>query len=593
AGQITTIHAACYRMLREYYSELRSLSVAEAWRSRSIIEKYVERIDWTYFNPRSQKREPVGYTSILYWINEAKGAFVPWSRGSLYTFYIDKVGDKWASNLTNVALEYKEQMNRSNRWDFADMLYEAEKSFTYDKDFQSYWHERFSHLLIDEAQDTSAQAMRIVERLAPQSVFVVGDGDQAIYKFNGAAPELNLRDGFDRIFGGQRFNMTVNFRSHPTLLRRASSLIVHNYDEDTQQYAKTIDASEESVPGPDMTWNWYDTPEEEAAEIVAEIENEISSNTSQPGDYFIMGRINAQLAYFELELLRHNIPFVNLGRTSFFNRRVPKIITEYMRLAVDPKAWNSYDYVYNIASRYMTKRDGKYSQTRWLGREFNDRLDRNGTVLDELGRHRWDKNARGWSQWEKGAGDLIDLLMELQKYEPKHSALSFIHVLREEVLDAWIEAEYTTDEDTSSGEIDSVWDDLAVIEAIAQNLTLADFFTYLDQLQAGQDVKPEDLVDYVLIGTIYRFKGLERPNVYVVGVCEDILPHKFSMGTTPPTDGIPIQSKTTVWDERNVMYVAVTRAKRKCRVSGMAQWPGRKDPLVPSRFVYEMDLEEG
>lgn len=589
-GQVTTIHAACWRMLKEYYPEFAARRVAKSWQSRSIIEKWVEKVGWLVENPRTRKLEPVGFNSILYWIDEAKRDFIRWEHDALYHYFDEQVGDYWAPNLTRAALHYRHEMQRDNLVDFADMMYEAEYAFTYDEGFRTYWQQRFTHLLIDEAQDTSAQAMRIVEKLHPKAAFIVGDSDQTLYRFNGAAPEFNLRDGFDRIFGGQRFNMTVNFRSHPGLLKRAASLIIHNYDEETRKYGKTIEAWEEAMPGPDLTWAWFEDPEEEAWEIAREIEAELLSEDGKPGDYFVMGRVNAQMAYIELEFLRRGIPFVNLGNMSFFNRRIPKIVTSYMRLAVNPVDWDAYDYVYNIASVRMTKRDGSYCPTRYLGAEFNARLDRAQPVIAQLRAHRFDENRKGWAQWKNGATDLIETLEHLQ-FSPGNSALVFIQELRKFVLDAWIEAEYRAEDDEAgSGEIESVWDDLAVLEEIGSRLSVEDFFTYMGQLQAGKNVKPEDLVDYVLIGTIYRFKGLERPNTYIIGASDGVLPHRFSLGWTPPTDGIPRPSKSTVWDERNVMYVAVTRAKRRCRVSGVAQWPGQKEPLLPSRFVYEMDL---
>jgi superfamily I DNA/RNA helicase len=76
----------------------------------------------------------------------------------------------------------------------------------------------------------------------------------------------------------------------------------------------------------------------------------------------------------------------------------------------------------------------------------------------------------------------------------------------------------------------------------------------------------------------------------VVGASQGLLPHRFSLGEIPPTDGLPITSTGSLSDERNVMYVAVTRAKDVCHISGIQNWATIKDPLEPSIFVQEMGL---
>ena len=93
------------------------------------------------------------------------------------------------------------------------------------------------------------------------------------------------------------------------------------------------------------------------------------------------------------------------------------------------------------------------------------------------------------------------------------------------------------------------------------------------QLTATKDIKPENMTDYILIGTIYKFKGLERPIVYVVGASQGLLP-PFRLGETP--DGALWKFVGT---ER---HVAVTRAKDVCHISGIQNWATIKDPQPSS-----------
>lgn len=593
-GQITTIHATARRMLIHYpeYTKYSELQVAPTWKERSIIENFVERINWTYYNVREKKEALVGYQSILFYINNAKNAGVNLNVAELTEYYLSTgLGREHVRNLVSTTLHYQQELQRNNMWTFADMLYECEKQLREDAAFRSYWHDRFTHVLIDEAQDTNGQAMRIVHLLNPSSITVVGDADQTLYAFNGATPDTNLRTGFDQRFGGGRLSMSVNFRSQPNILKRAGLLIRHNYDSETIKYMKNLQPREGVAVGDDVTFSWYQDAEEEARGVVANLVQYIEEG-HVPGDFFIMSRTNAQMAYFELELLNHNLPFVNLGVSSFFNRPVPRMLLNYMRLAVDPTDWEAFDIVHNVASCWMTNNQGKPINTRFLGQKFLERLSRtnsDGTPtnsLEEAYAHKYDTDQRGWTRWQRGVQDLQDTMQALAGYEMSHNAGSLASEITQIVVDKWIENEFGVETDASDG----ARDDLQVVLALAKRFTVRDFLEYVRQLTATKDIKPENMTDYILIGTIYKFKGLERPIVYVVGASQGLLPHRFSLGETPPTDGLPIPSTGSLWDERNVMYVAVTRAKDVCHISGIQNWATIKDPLEPSIFVQEMEL---
>jgi len=591
-GQITTIHATARRMLVYYpNSEYSLLNIAPGWKERSILENKIEALDWTYYDVRSKKDKLVGYQSVLYYINKAKNHAVELNQHELTAYYNTLLPPKDVRFLVATTLHYQDELRRNNMWTFADMLYVCEKKLREDTDFRNFWHTRFTHILIDEAQDTNGQAMRIIHLLDPHSVTVVGDCDQNLYKFNGATPEINLRTGFDERFGGARKHMTYNFRSQPLILERAAKLIRHNYNPTNIQFAKDLQARPGALPGKDVDFSWYEDAEEEAREVVQSIKAYMEDGHN-PGDFFIMSRTNAQMAYYELELLNRGLPFVNLGMSSFFSRPVPKMLLNYMRLAVDHTDWEAFDAVHNTASCWMVDRKNKPLSTRFLGQKFLERLTRsqNGSPTDSIEQarlHKNDENARGWAQWKNGVQDLLTTMQALDGYEKSHSAGSLAIDIKQYVVDAWIDNEFGVETDASEG----ARDDLGVVMSLAHRFTIAEFLEYVRQLTATKDIKPENLTDYILIGTIYKFKGLERPVVYVVGASQGLLPHRFSLGETPPTDGLPIPATGSVWDERNLMYVAVTRAKDICHITGIQNWITIQDQLQPSMFIQEMELE--
>lgn len=579
-SQVTTIHGACRRILNQYNGSFDTKFTIPDWKIRAEIEKWVEYHNWTYLSEYSKQIEPVGWHSVLYWMEKAKRDSVEWGTKPLNTYFCSQGLESFALKLASCCVDFQKRIKPY--WTFSDILYDMENRLKEETEFQTWCSERFTHILIDEAQDTNPQAMRIVSLMKPKSVMIVGDEDQAIYSFLGAAPQANLRDGFDTLFGGTRLKMQKNFRSQPIILKRAQRLITYNYDETTEKYKKEIAAFEGYAEGPDLSWKWFPDAEQEAHDVMQEIEDRIEQEES-PGNFFVMSRTNAQIAYYELECLERGIPFVNIGASSFFNRKVPRIIMGYMQLTADPFAWDAYDSIYNVSTCNMKGRDGEYCQTRYLGREFNEHLDRKRPVLSELYANRNVKNRKGWAQWTKGVNDLISAINHLEPYD---EAYGLVLEIKELILDAWMEEEYPVEEDVS----DSAYEDLAVMLNLASRFTVAQMIEYVTTLQSTERVRPEDLVDYVLLGTIYRFKGLERDTVFVVGLSEGLLPHRFSLGDKIPTDGIPLPRTSTEWDERNLAYVAVTRAKTECHLSGIETWETIKDPLKPSRFVYEMGL---
>lgn len=586
SSQITTIHAACRRILQSSFGSYYSVqNRAPEWRIKSVIEDFVEKRDWQWYDSREGAYRPVGWKSVLYWIDSAKRDSTKWTRDALTDYFLKQPVlaeyDRIYS-LVDCALTYQRELGKYRQWTFADLPYDMEYKLQSDPDFQQEWHDRFTHIMVDEAQDTNAQAMRIVHLLEPQSVFVVGDQFQTLYRFNAATPEVNLGRGFEEMFGAGSLDLSLNFRSQPIILQRAHNLIQNNFEDG---YFQELNGYHEKE-GPDLVWRWYDSPESESEAVVSEVGDRIEHLDEKPGDFFIMSRTNAQLAHIELALLERKIPFVNLGQSSFFNRKVPRIVADYMRLVVDPLAWDAYRSVYNVASHKMTDRSGEYCATRYLGNTFNDKLDQTKPVIEQLKAHRLDVNERNWAQWQRGAEDLIYVIQSLQEFQPDHSAAALIEKLQEIVLRPWMAEEYPYEEDSS----ESAYDDLAVVLGIANQLTVEQFLDYIGALQATKDVKPEDLTDYVLIGTVYRFKGLERPVVYVIGLSDGIFPHRFSLGDAIPTDGVPLPRTSTEWDERNLCYVAITRAKQECQLSGIATWHTSRDPLNPSRFIHELGV---
>lgn len=592
-NQFCTIHAICYRMLRWEGDKRR---VPKEWQIKKAITEITERL-WD--DPDNRP----GYKEVYLWINETKMEMM--TQAQYQEFYYEALGNYHGHRLYKARSKFDLEMRRQNMITFPDMLHDVEEKLEGDHRFTEKYQAKFKYVIVDEGQDTSGQAMRILTTLAkPQNQFmIVGDSDQLLYRFAGATPEENLFQGFEERYpDGLLVKLITNYRSTKNVIDATRVVIKNNYADAggvyEQKYYKPIAPRENAPDGDTITFTEYETIEEESQALADEI-NQRLEESADPGSFFVGARTRAQLGYIEGPLVRHGIPFINAAGGSFWDLKHVNDVVSYVRLAHDEDDKDAFKRVYNIASKWMTvpwkNSDdyGQYCSHRFLGRAFLDAS--YGSLKYVAGA------SRKRSTFAPGVEDLTmfinDLKIELQE---KGIANAIQYVIDNCYL-AHLKANegIVVSDEAENGKLSDLQ---TVIELSLEFGNDANgFFEHVKEAQkASQDKKDKNWGDYVVISTIHRLKGLERDYVYGVGMSEGVqnaggvetpcglLPHTFSLVPPPQNGVLPSGGMGRVEDERCVFYVLISRAKEEVHLSGIKRY--RKMVMHPSRFVAEIGL---
>ena len=203
---------------------------------------------------------------------------------------------------------------------------------------------------------------------------LVGDVDQLLYRFTGARPELMTQEVDKFIPDIKTLMLTTNYRSTQTIVQACSRLIAKNYSDEggpyPQEFMKETGWRDDAPMGCPITFQMFPDVRAEAQSVADTITEQMASEGYEFGDFYVSSRTRAQLAYLEGALFRAGIKFVNLAGGSFWDSYHIRNIVAYLELAFDTTDQLAFEAVYNIASGDHTDRRGKYCNHRWLGREF-------------------------------------------------------------------------------------------------------------------------------------------------------------------------------------------------------------------------------
>lgn len=595
--QICTIHAICNRIAKAEGFARRipdSNSSVKPWDIKNKVNEITGKL-WEYEEEGDPQSRPL-WTEIL--SVDATLKYHGLEREQWARWLVDRFGEFHGPRLVKTLMQYNDWMRAEGVWDFRDMLYDVELRLDHDPVMRRRWQEQFQYVIVDEAQDTSGQAMRILRTLAypHDRIFEVGDGDQTLYAFTGATPDINLYRGWDEAYpDSTRLTLPVNYRSTVEIVERSARMIRHNYDDQGGSYPaelrKETMAREGAAQGKPISFAMYDSQDTEAAEIT-QLCRELLAGGRQPGDIFVLSRTKAQLAYLEGPMTRAELPFINVTGGSFWQMKHIKDVLCYVRLAYHPEDDDALRRVYNIASNQMTDRDGEYCATRWLGRQWLEAL---GTGYD---RARALETVWGRRSWGKGVQDLTKLMDKLMALAQHGTLAEVFRAVLDDCYIKYLKHEEGLGDDEGIGKLD----DLNNVVFLAQQYNYEDFMAMVAKaIQAAEDAKSKNWGAYIVLSTTHRVKGMERNVVISPGWCEGtlrtkygstpigLIPHTYSM-TEPPASGVlGLRTQNTMEDERCIAYVIVTRAKEELYLSG-SYTLGYGGDLGPSRFVGEMGL---
>lgn len=428
---------------------------------------------------------------------------------------------------------------------------------------------------------------------------LIGDADQLLFRFAGSKPEL-VTDEAPKYFPGMlTFKMETNYRSTMTIVAEQRKSIAHNYrsgggpyNNDLFKYSKARNGAKIGEP---ISFEMFEHQEQEA-DYVARTILQLCDEGYAWGDVFVGARTRSQLGFIEGALTKRGIKFVNLGGGCFWSSKHVSDVLAYVQLALDEQNGEAFKRVYNIASRWWTapfgSNKGEYINHRFLGRSFFEYVNGCYTNIEKVYADR--RNA--W-RYESAVSDLIFFVESVRSQLRSGGVAAAIKFVIENCYKQYLAADegLLSLDESENGKLD----DLVTVVTIAEKYSdPVAFFEYVEAMRAAaQDIKRGDHHKYVIISTVHKLKGKERPIVFGIGVCEGVdkngdplglLPHTFSLKPPPQFGVLPTGGMSNIPDERCVFFVLISRAKERVYLSGFRNF--REGELHPSRFVKEIGL---
>jgi len=468
---------------------------------------------------------------------------------------------------------YQSQLKACNAVDFDDIIQLSVRLLQEHPEVLSRWQERFRYLMVDEYQDTNPSQYLFISLLAAGSrnLCVVGDDDQSIYGWRGADVRKIL--AFEEDYRGCRvIKLEQNYRCSGNILMAANHVIRHN----PTRKDKTLWT--DSGPGGPIDLVVMADEEEEATTVVERIQTERFRRDAPYRDFCILYRTNAQSRAFEEQLRYEGIPYVLVGGMRFYDRKEVKDTLSWLKVLANPDDEQALLRIINFPRRGI----GDSSVNRvndWSMAEKVPLFKALGRV-DEVPGVTPAARQRifAFHQLLKSESELFG---DGRKLADKAREL-FSRLKIEEELMA------STDDRTAARRkvenVEQIVNSLAIFEERAASPSLSGFLERLALMDEDHDSKDkrEHEQDAVTLMSLHSSKGLEFPHVFLVGLEEDILPHRRS-----------IYEDMTVDEERRLMYVGITRAKKHLTISRclMRRKYGRNEERIPSRFLAEIPDE--
>ena len=472
----------------------------------------------------------------------------------------------------SVYMHYQRTLKAYNAVDFDDLILIPVVLFRDNPDVLEKWQFRIRYMLVDEYQDTNASQYLLVKMLVgTQARFtVVGDDDQSIYAWRGARPEnlALLKEDFPHL---KVVMLEQNYRSTSRILRAANTLIANNPHVFEKQLWSELGYGEP------LRVIRCRNEEAEAERVAVEIQNQHHQHKRAWRDFAILYRGNHQARLIELKLQHHQIPYHLSGGTSFFSRQEVKDLMSYLRLLVNPDDDNALLRVINVPRREIgpatLEKLGTYANERQismhqacgetglaerLDTRYSERLQRFITWLDSARKHCYGDDP---------IGGLRQMVLDLD-YEN------------------WIRQNCSSD-DIAAKRMGNVWFLIDSLKNILEKdesgeSTIEDAIAKLVLRDMLERQEEEEDSDRVQLMTLHASKGLEYPHVFIMGMEEEILPHRSSI------------EADSVEEERRLAYVGITRARKTLAFTFAAKRRqfGEIIDCAPSRFLDEIPPED-
>ena len=554
----STFHSACVRILRRDIDRLgfdRSFTIYDSDDSKRVIKDIIKELEL------EEKSFPPREVQTI--ISRAKNDM---QTPEDFAEQGKAINDWRKIRMGKVYSLYNKKLRDANALDFDDLLWHTVRLLETAGDVREYYQRKFRYILIDEYQDTNALQYRLAALLTNQAknICVVGDDDQSIYRFRGA--DITNILSFERQFRGARvIRLEQNYRSTQNILDAANAVIRHNQG----RKGKTLWT--ENGRGELVTVKTTYNESDEANFVLGQIMMYYRRGGNW-GDCAVLYRTNAQSNAMEYACKRNGVPYKIYGGLKFFDRAEVKDMLAYLCVINNPTDDLRLRRIINVPARKIGA--ATVDKAQLIAARYGL------TLYDVLCR------AEEFPELKSSAAKLkpfTDMIEEMRRRLPDCPLPEFYDYVCER--SGYAPALREKDDVESRGRLENVQELKSSILTYLENAegTEPSLSGFLDEIALYTDLDSrEDGDNCVTMMTMHAAKGLEFPQVFVVGMEEGLFPGNRAMG-----DGAEME------EERRLCYVAMTRAREKLTLTNARQRTlyGRTTPCMPSRFLNEIPEE--
>ncbi len=519
-----TFHSVCSKILRKYGKHIGiapSFVIYDSGDQVTLIKQIIKDfgINTKQFNPKA----------VLSTISSAKSELISPDA------YFNYAQGYFQRTVAKIYPEYQKRLRKNGALDFDDLLVETVNLFNENKGILDRLQNNFQFILVDEYQDTNKAQYVLTKQLANKhkNIFVVGDMSQAIYSFRGA-DYRNIMNFQTDYKNAEVFNLEQNYRSTQNILDSAKNVIRNNTTH------IPLDLWTENGEGEKLLQYTSRNEKGEAKFVVDEILNLLNKGFTY-NEIAVLYRTNAQSRNIEEHLIKNNIPYKIIGGQRFYSRKEIKDVIGYLSIAYNPKNTVAWERIINVPPRGLGKKTQEIIQN---------------------------------SDWD------IDFIEEKSRLPIKKWVKQTELLTTDELMDEILEdTGYIKWLDDGSEENLVRIENIKELKSVATQFSdLADFLENVALIESSDKPNIEDR-DVITLMTIHASKGLEFPNVFIIGMEEGLFPHSQSQMDLHELE-----------EERRLCYVAITRGMERVFLTNAQSrlYFGSVQSNIPSRFLTEI-----
>lgn len=546
-----TFHSACVRILRREIEALgygSSFAIYDSDDSQRLLKACIAELDV------SEKLFPP--KSMAGIISSAKDKLI-----TPQDFLENTQNDYRKTTIAKIYKLYQDRLRSANALDFDDIICLTVELFEKFPDILEKYRKKYKYIMVDEYQDTNQAQYRLISLLSAghKNLCVVGDDDQSIYKFRGATIE-NILSFEEQFENAAVIRLEQNYRSTQNILSAANGVIGNNTGrKEKKLWTENGDGDKVVL---------FKAPDEAAeSKFVANKILENVHNGMSYKDHAVLYRMNAQSNSLERAMTASGIPYRVIGGVKFYDRKEIKDVIAYLSVINNPRDMLRFKRIINEPKRGIG--DATVSMIEQIANDL-------GSSPIEIMR-----DAENYPLLSKKASALSSLAKTFDMFAEKAEELDLPELLDLIMDKSGYAAALAGQGDEGQGRLENIAELKSTMQEYTESSDEPSLSEFLEEISLYTDVDrlAED-DNAVCLMTMHSAKGLEFPEVFIVGMEEGIFPGTRSMDSLEDME-----------EERRLAYVAITRAKKHLYLTYAAQRMifGSTTRNFVSRFVKEID----